>query len=89
MGDQNAADREGDGADGANRAEAAAARGANPPPPPPARNGGRRRRTALPILDLDALKQERVDLKRQLRQCTKNVKAQARMSNCVLLFELA
>ena len=36
-----------------------------------------RRRVALPMLDLDQLKSQRKNLKRQLRECTKSVKAQA------------
>lgn len=83
--DQNAADREDGGADGVRGADAAVP-SANPPAPPanpPA--GGHRRRAALPIVDLDNLKQERANLKRQLRQCTKNVKAQAGMSPCNLM----
>ena len=36
-----------------------------------------RRRVALPILDLEQLKSQPTNLKRQLRECTKSVKAQA------------
>ena len=78
-GDGEAPDREDDGADAP---EAVAPAPANPPPaapapgnPPAPGNGGRRR---LPLLDLDALKQDRANLKRQLRECAKNVKGQAR-----------
>ena len=53
-----------------------------PPNPPPPANGGRRRRAVLPIMDLDALKQQRADLKRQLRDCAKTVKAQASRVRC-------
>ena len=78
-GNGEAPDREDDGADAP---EAVAPAPANPPPaapapgnPPAPGNGGRRR---LPLLDLDALKQDRANLKRQLRECAKNVKVQAR-----------
>lgn len=85
-GDGEAPDREDEGAD----APEAVAPPANPPAPanpapaapapgdPPAPGNGARRRAALPLLDLDALKQDRANLKRQLRECAKNVKAQAR-----------
>lgn len=51
----------------------------NPPLP-----GHGRRRRALPIVDLDALKQQRLALKRQLRECAKSVKAQARKTTVFL-----
>ena len=85
-GDGEAPDHEDEGAD----APEAVAPPANPPAPanpapaapapgdPPAPGNGARRRAALPLLDLDALKQDRANLKRQLRECAKNVKAQAR-----------
>lgn len=85
-GDGEVPDREDEGAD-APEAVAPPANPpapANPPPPapapgnPPAPGNGARRRAALPLLDLDALKQDRANLKRQLRECAKNVKAQAR-----------
>ena len=52
---------------------------------PPAPGHGARRRAALPLLDLDALKQDRANLKRQLRECAKNVKAQARRVKFLVL----
>ena len=92
-GDGEAPDREDEGAD----APEAVAPPANPPAPaapapaapapgnPPAPGHGARRRAALPLLDLDALKQDRANLKRHLRECAKNVKAQARRVKFLVL----
>lgn len=97
-GDGEAPDREDEGADApeavappanppapANPAPAAPAPAAPAPGDPPAPGNGARRRAALPLLDLDALKQDRANLKRQLRECAKNVKAQARRVKFLVL----